>query len=75
MDWIDRWLAEAGWSYMPQRDVWIFAMVNLTGFGVLIATAYIVGWFRRQPWRERNKPAVPEPSHQAERSGRAVPAE
>ena len=74
MDWIDRWLAEAGWSYMPSRDVWIWAMVNLTGFAILIATAYLVSWFKRQPWRER----APAPKAAAEtRQGRAgvVPAE
>jgi len=27
------------------------AAANLTGFAVLIATAYGVGWFRAQPWR------------------------
>lgn len=33
------------------RDVWTRALVNLGGFAVLIATAYLVGWFKSQPWR------------------------
>ena len=58
MDGIDVWLADAGWSYMEERDVWVRAMVNLTGFGVLIATAYACSWFKRQPWRERPQPSA-----------------
>lgn len=26
-------------------------MINLVGFGILIATAYFVGWIKGQPWR------------------------
>ncbi len=33
------------------RDVWTVAAVNLCGFGVLIAVAYMVSWFKSQPWR------------------------
>ena len=46
------------WLDIVGRDVWMRAMVNLTGFGVLIATAYFVGWFKSQPWRRDPKPQV-----------------
>jgi len=42
-----------------------FALVNLTGFGVLVAVAYIAGWYKSQPWRGpkpanfKPQPAVP----------------
>jgi len=39
------------------RDVWTRAGVNLSGFAILIAVAYVVGWFKRQPWREPPRPA------------------
>ncbi len=74
MDWIDDWLARSDWTYMTERDVWVRAMVNLTGFAVLIATAYLVSWFKRQPWRERARAPKTQTAQQPERSG-AVPAE
>lgn len=40
------------------RTVWTTAAVNLWGFAVLIATAYAVGWFKAQPWRNARKPQV-----------------
>jgi hypothetical protein len=41
-----------GWVLdMIGRDVWTRAAVNLTGFAVLIAVAYVVSWFKSQPWR------------------------
>lgn len=74
MDWIDRWLAQSDWTYMTERDVWVRAMVNLTGFGILIATAYVVGWFRSQPWRERAPKSQRMPEARQRRAG-VVPAE
>ena len=74
MDWIDRWLAETDWTYTTERDVWVRAMVNLTGFAVLIATAYLVSWFKRQPWRERAPKPNVQPDARQGRSG-VVPAE
>ena len=38
---------------MLGRDTVTSLAVNFFGFGVLIATAYIAGWFKSQPWRER----------------------
>ena len=75
MDGMDAWLAKSDWTYITERDVWIRALVNLTGFGVLIATAYIVGWFRRQPWRDPVRPAASAASAQKSDRAQAVPAE
>ena len=43
------------------KDWWTVWAVNLTGFAVLIATAYTVAWFKGQPWR---KPPAPR-AHRA----------
>jgi hypothetical protein len=41
-----------GWVLdMIGRDDWSRAAVNLSGFAVLIAVAYIVSWFKSLPWR------------------------
>lgn len=50
------------WMDVIGRDVWILALVNLTGFAILIATAYLVGWFKAQPWRDARKPQATEAS-------------
>ena len=73
MDGIDAWLAESGWTYITERDVWVRAMVNLTGFAVLIATAYGVSWFKRQPWRDKASKSTPVGQRDAR--AKAVPAE
>lgn len=57
MDWIDRQIVAGDWTYLAARDVWVSGFVNLTGCGVLILTAYLVSWFKRQPWRDRARPA------------------
>jgi hypothetical protein len=41
------------------RDVWTLLLVHSFGFSVLIATAYLASWFKKQPWR---RPAEPAPS-------------
>ena len=33
------------------RNVWTWTAANLIGFALLVATAYVAGWFKRQPWR------------------------
>ena len=33
------------------RNGFTWALINLTGFGLLVACAYGVGWFKSQPWR------------------------
>ena len=39
------------------KDWWTVWAVNLSGFAVLVATAYTVAWFKGQPWR---KPPAPK---------------
>jgi len=48
-----------GWLLdMIGRDVWSRAAVNLSGFAVLIAAAYIVSWFKGLPWRGQSEVRV-----------------
>ncbi len=35
------------------RDIWIVWTGNLIGFAILIAVAYIAGWFKSSPWRKQ----------------------
>ncbi|WGH78632.1 OpgC family protein [Jannaschia ovalis] len=35
------------------RNAGTWALVNLTGFALLIACAYTAGWFKSQPWRAK----------------------
>ena len=62
MDSLEAYFAERaaldGWTYFTGRDVWVRALVNLSGFGVLIGVAYSVGWFKSQPWRREVKPEL-----------------
>ena len=51
MDHMDAWIEAANPAYIAGRDVWMLLLVNGTGAGILIATAYLVGWFKSQPWR------------------------
>jgi len=60
------------------RDVWVRAVVNLGGFAVLIGVAYLVSWFKKEPWRDKPK-AVGAPTQatgaapaEPERGGGAV---
>ncbi|WP_343559357.1 OpgC family protein [Kiloniella sp. b19] len=50
------------------------ALFNLLGFAILIATAYIVSWFKGQPWRKKPEPRVSEDRTQTETSPSALPA-
>ncbi|WP_284154799.1 OpgC family protein [Algicella marina] len=46
------------------QDVLFVALVNITGFAILIATAYFVGWIKRNPWKAEpaeKKLREPEP--------------
>jgi len=63
-----------GWVLdMIGRDVWTRAAVNLLGFAVLIAVAYIVSWFKSVPWRAQPaaKIQVEQPSSGADGRGRS----
>ncbi|MCL5779167.1 OpgC domain-containing protein [Limibaculum sp. FT325] len=56
-----------GWLLgIMQPDVWNRAAVNLSGFAILIATAYMVSWFKSQPWRGSHV----APSHATEAESR-----
>ncbi|MEM8823892.1 MAG: OpgC domain-containing protein [Pseudomonadota bacterium] len=35
------------------RNGFTWALINLTGFGLLIACAYVAGWFKSSPWRSK----------------------
>ena len=35
------------------RSVGTFALVNLAGFCMIIAVAYIAAWFKSQPWKSK----------------------
>lgn len=50
------------WLDVVGRDILTVSAVNLIGFAVLIATAYLVGWFKSQPWRMERKPLAAESS-------------
>lgn len=51
-----------------------FALVNLFGFGCLIATAWIVTWFKSQPWRSPTpKPNTKAAQTSSERGRAASP--
>ncbi|HSF95789.1 MAG TPA: OpgC domain-containing protein [Thermohalobaculum sp.] len=51
-----------GWVLdMIGRDAWTWAAVNLSGFAVLIAVAYVVSWFKGMPWRAQPAARVPAP--------------
>jgi hypothetical protein len=39
------------------RDGWVVPIGNLLGFATLIIVAYLVAWFKSQPWRNQGKVA------------------
>lgn len=47
------------------RDALTVSLVNIVCFGIMIAVAYSVGWFKSQPWRKPLKPAQ-KPGQDAE---------
>jgi hypothetical protein len=55
------------------RDVWTRAAVNLSGFAVLIAVAYIVSWFKGHPWRAHPMAKVPAEQQPGAADGRGQP--
>ncbi len=38
-------------AFMVDAGGFVWALLNLAGFAILIVTAYVVAWFKRQPWR------------------------
>ncbi|WP_339948448.1 OpgC domain-containing protein [uncultured Albimonas sp.] len=62
------------------RDGITVALGNLTGFGSLILTAYVTGFFKSQPWRRpapasASASARPAPATASSRAAAASPAE
>ena len=49
--WLDETSTMEGNRFV--RDPWINAGVNLFGFGLLVACAYIAGWFKSSPWKPK----------------------
>jgi hypothetical protein len=63
-----------GWVLdMIGRDVWTRAGVNLAGFAVLIAVAYVVSWFKSQPWRAQPLGRTEMPRQPGAADGRGQP--
>ena len=57
------------------HDALIVALLNITGFGLILATAVIVGWFKSSPWRAPSGSAVrAEPARTSSDEGLACPA-
>lgn len=74
MDTASAYFAQAGGNYIAPRDVWLHALMNLSGFAVLIGVAYTVAWFKKQPWRDR-PPMREQRGKVAPAEARAVAAE
>lgn len=57
------------------HDALVVALLNITGFGLILATAVIVGWFKSSPWRAPSGSAVrAEPARTSSDEGSACPA-
>ncbi len=40
----------------PGKNQWVVLAINLFGFAFLIVTAYLVSWFKSEPWRKPPQP-------------------
>jgi hypothetical protein len=50
-----------GWALdWTGRNATTVAAINLAGFGILVAVAYVVSWTKSQPWRT---PRAATPAH------------
>ncbi len=57
------------------RDAWSWALVNLSGFVILTAIAYLVGWLKSEPWRGPGRgAAATTPAREAAASGHTRPS-
>ncbi|MEO1493964.1 MAG: OpgC domain-containing protein [Pseudomonadota bacterium] len=75
MDAMGQFMQSTDWIYLQPRDVWMLALVNGTGIGVLIATAYFAAWIKRQPWRDRKDTPTGASAHSAPGARTPVAAE
>jgi len=44
------------------RDAFTVAAANLFGLGTIIAVAYLVGWYKSEPWRRQRPAGSPAPA-------------
>jgi len=44
------------------RDALTVALVNLFGLGAIVAVAYLVGWYKSEPWRRQRPSGSPAPA-------------
>lgn len=51
----------------PGKDAFVVLLVNMFGFAVIIATAYLVSWFKGEPWRK--PPVADQPASTAPVAG------
>lgn len=57
---------------MAGRSEPVVALLNLTGFALILAAAIVVGWFKRAPWADQAPKLAAERQEQAT-SGTALP--
>ncbi|WP_321342788.1 OpgC domain-containing protein [Breoghania sp.] len=51
-------------DHLGLTDTWLGQALSLaTGFAILIATAYVVGWFKQAPWAKKHHKHAPRPRH------------
>lgn len=63
-----------GWLLdVIDRNSWTTAAVNLSGFAVLVAVAYIVSWFKSHPWRVHAPARAAEAPQPGAAEGRGRP--
>jgi len=57
---------------MTGRGEFIVALLNLTGFGLILCVAIVVGWFKSAPW-SRSAPAIVQQKTEPPRPNEASP--
>lgn len=55
------------------RDGWQLTLVNLGGLGTLVGVAYVIGWYKTQPWRRADKHVPSAQAHVHQAAGHAPP--
>ena len=55
-------------------DMLIEFLANAGGFAALIAVAYVVSWYKKEPWRRKGPPHGPAGATSADHRGAAQPA-
>jgi hypothetical protein len=57
---------------MVGRGEFVVALLNLTGFALILGVAIVVGWFKSAPWAGPAPKPEPEPQRQDEQASAAV---